>query len=231
MIKITSFLLKVTAVMFMIVDHIGKVFYPYNIYLTLLGKISFPIFAFQITQSYANTKSKQKFIYKLLFFAFISQIPFSLMASTITSNKGLNVLFTYAFCLIAITILKKNLKFGLLNLFLLILLNQKIIRFDYGIFAIILIFNFYYLNIKNAKKIELILSTISICFLKYIIYIIQDGKIYTERYLLEALFTSLAIIPICMYNKKEGIKCKYLFYIIYPLHMLLIYLIYVYKTT
>lgn len=59
----------------------------------------------------------------------------------------------------------------------------------------------------------------SIKYLPDIIKYPSVGHIYIAC----IFFTSIALIPICIYNGKQGPKTKYLFYAFYPVHLLILY--------
>jgi hypothetical protein len=215
----SSFVLKLIGIISMLCDHIGFAFYNHS-FLRIIGRIAFPIFAFQAVIGYEHTKDVKKHLIKMIIFAFISQIPFSLLYITLKQPFTLNVMFTIILGLFSIILFNKiNNRIICFIVLLLIGCLGSIIRVDYGIFGIVTIFLFYYF--KN-NKIKMFFY-FSITFLiRYLLHIIFIDPIY---YLLILLGTLTAFIPISLYNKKEGIKTKYLFYLFYPLHLLIIYLI------
>lgn len=75
-----------------------------------------------------------------------------------------------------------------------------------------------------SKKFQMSIVAILLCFSKYIFDIIKF-PILIKHYLICALFTSLSLVFILFYNKKQGPKVKYFFYIFYPLHLFILYLI------
>ena len=90
----TSFILKIIGIITMLSDHIGDAILSRFSFFNLLGRISFPIFAFQTVQSYIHTNNLKKHMIKLLIFGCISQIPFMLFLSTFTERFSLNIFFT-----------------------------------------------------------------------------------------------------------------------------------------
>ena len=204
----------------MLSDHIGDAIYGKFSFLNLIGRISFPIFAFQAVQGYIYTKDLKKHMMKLFIFACISQIPYMLFSTTFTNSFTLNIFFTLFLGLLTLFIYDKckNKILGFLFVVFASIIGQ-LIHIDYGAFGILLIFVFYFFK---DKKVLIAISTIVLCFAKYIPSIVQFPSLYLH-YLYCGLFTSLSLIFILLYNKKEGPKAKYFFYIFYPLHLLILY--------
>ncbi|MFR5765728.1 MAG: TraX family protein [Clostridia bacterium] len=104
----TSFVLKIIALITMFIDHLGYAIYGKFSYLNYIGRIAFPIFAFQISEGFVHTKNIKKYFIRLLVFAIISQLPFMLFLSTFSKNiYELNIFFTLSFGLLAIFIFDK----------------------------------------------------------------------------------------------------------------------------
>lgn len=102
----TSFCLKIIAIISMFCDHLGYALFGHFSILNLIGRIAFPIFAFQISEGYIHTKSVVKYLVRLGIFAIISQIPFSLFIHKFTNSNplSLNVFFTLFLGLLSIYI-------------------------------------------------------------------------------------------------------------------------------
>lgn len=69
-------LLKLTAMITMLIDHIGAVLFPGVMILRTIGRIAFPIFAYQISKGFRHTSDLKKYATRLLIFGLISQIPY-----------------------------------------------------------------------------------------------------------------------------------------------------------
>ena len=217
----SSFVLKIIAIISMFIDHLSYALYGRFTWLNYIGRLAFPIFAFQLTEGYSHTQNLKKYFLRLGIFAAFSQIPYSLFLHTFTDNFTLNIFFTLFAGLLSIT-LYDNLKNKYLGFFcaILIAIISELLNFDYGSFGILVIFIFY---IFKNNQINMSIAFICAVCLKYTISLVQNNFYYA--YYILALFTMLSIIPILLYNKKQGKNMKYLFYIFYPVHLIILYLI------
>ena len=76
-----SFMLKLFAASFMVIDHIGVLFFPENMMFRIIGRLSFPIFAFLIVEGFIYTRDIKKYILRVVTFGIISEIPFNMLIS------------------------------------------------------------------------------------------------------------------------------------------------------
>lgn len=234
----TSFTLKLIAIFTMFIDHFGDAYFKHVTFMNLIGRIAFPIFAFQISEGYIHTKNLKRYFLRLFLFSIISQIPFMLFGSTYTVGLTLNIFFTLFVGLLAIFVydkvchskftISKNMRIDNLfkqftGIFAFITLGilAQVCNFDYGFFGIFIIFLFY---VFKENKLAMVISFITACILKYGIQIILHG--FNIWYVFLCIFTILPIIFICLYNGKQGKKVKYLLYLFYPVHLLILYFIF-----
>lgn len=219
----SSFTLKIIACLTMIIDHLGYLVFKGKFSLfNFIGRIAFPIFAFQISEGYSNTKNLKKYILRLLIFAIISQYPFWLFHGLISSEFSLNIFFTLLLGLICIIIYDKT-KYKLLSLLICLLLAYigEITHCDYGFYGVFIILLFYiFKNNKTLMSLSFILCTI----IKYANNILKYGNF--QIYSLLCICTIIPILFINLYNKKQGKKIKYFLYIFYPVHLFIIYILY-----
>ena len=210
----SSFTLKILAAISMLIDHIGAVFYPTNLLTSpnsiwrIIGRISFPIFAFQLGIGYKNTKSKEKHILTMLIFAIVSQLPFKLAFQT----ERLNIGFTFLISLLIIyTIEKIKNKIIKMSILIPLFYTATSLETDYGIYGIALCTALYY---SQSSKI--------LTFSTLFSFILLNATISKNPL---SLFALISIIPILLYNQKQGPKLKLLFYVFYPLHIITLYMI------
>ena len=234
----TSFILKIIAMLTMTMDHMGDAYFRQVSWMNLIGRFAFPIFAFQISEGYLHTKNLKKYFLRLFLFALISQVPFMLFSFIYTEGLHLNVFCTLFIGLLVIFLYDKvlhsninftineKINFGIkqgIGILIAILLGifAQTCHFDYGFFGIAIIFLFY---IFKNNKLAMVISYITACILKYGIPIFLYG--FNIWYILLGIFTMFSIIFICLYNGKQGKKVKYLLYFFYPVHLLILYLLF-----
>ncbi len=202
-----SFKLKVLACILMFIDHLGAIIFINNDYLRIIGRLSFPIFAFMIVEGYFHSKDIKKYFIRLGLFAIVPQIPY-----TIAFGPGtLNIFFTLFIGLLAIFLEEKiaNRFLKYLAVILLVIFAQ-VIEVDYGFYGVLLIYIFKIFR-NNFKAL----------FFSFLILNLSVFNLYSFQY-----YSIFSLIFIRLYNGQLGLRnlwVKYGFYLFYPLHILAIY--------
>ena len=93
--------LKLIALAAMVVDHGGWVFDPATGLWRDVGRLAFPLFAFQVAVGFAHTSSRVRYLTRLLVIAIIAQAPFPYCI-----GPGLNPLFTLSLALAALWLIE-----------------------------------------------------------------------------------------------------------------------------
>ncbi|WP_227779358.1 MULTISPECIES: TraX family protein [Paenibacillus] len=129
------------AMITMLIDHIGAVFYPQVDELRIIGRIAFPIYAFAVYIGYKHTRNVQKYIWRLFWIAVLSQVPF--MAAF--NHLSLNVVWTLWSSLLVLLVLDK-LPNRLLGIPIVIGAGiiMEISAMDYGMYGLLLVLLFRY---------------------------------------------------------------------------------------
>ena len=233
---LTSNMLRTIAIVLMLSDHIWATAMSFGNWMTYIGRMAFPIFAFQIAEGFFHTSNFKKYALRLLGFALITEIPFNLFYSSRWFNPyHQNVLFTLLLGLLAISVIDKVRKkftaktVALSLLWLLLICVASVIGFvDYGFLGMITVVMFYLLrNFPFAWLAQLAaMVLINIVFFEGQVFPIEIfHKVFEIPFQGFAVF---ALIPIWLYGGKKGRSSKimqYGFYAFYPVHMLILYLI------
>ena len=229
--------LKIIAVLCMLCDHIGymlienSMLYGYNpeywnmaiatpegerLYilariLRMIGRLSFPIFAYMLTEGFIHTKNLRKYMGRVLILALVSEIPFDLAVFHKAFEFSYqNVCFTLYLGLCAMYFMKRWKKKFILPYLAVAAMAalSYLIRSDYSIVGVLLIAVFYALRRDRSAGL----------FVGAVISAVESFHYYCTAL--------LAFIPLRFYNGKRGSAgLKYFFYIFYPLHLLIFFAI------
>ena len=100
--------LHILAMIFMLMDHLWATFLPAQEWLTCVGRLAFPIFAFMAVEGYFYTRSFKRYALRMLAFALLSEVPFDLMYSgTWFYPVHQNVIWTLLLGLLGIHVMEK----------------------------------------------------------------------------------------------------------------------------
>ncbi len=211
----SRFQLKILAIVTMLVDHTGAILFPQFPVLRIIGRISFPIFAFLISEGLLHTSNVKKYLWRLFLFALISEVPFDLaFYGQLFHPQRQNIFFTLVLGLAAIAFLNvyRNRNWVVAGTFAAaMMLLAEFLHTDYGWFGVALVILFYCFKNNRAN-----------CVIAFILLV----AVYSLSYSLLEFFCIVSILPILLYHGQKGKwNWKYFFYAFYPVHLLLLYFI------
>ena len=245
-----SFTLHILAISFMILDHSWNVFFvnQNQIWMNLLGRLAFPIFAFMLVEGFYKTKNRSKYLKRIFIFAVISEIPFNLLVSTsVFGSPSIffpynNVLWTFGIALYMLVLFEKiknkdNLPvtvkiFGKIIISILAMFITRLIVSDYREYGIMMVLVFYFF--RSKKWWNFIAQVILLAWINIFLiwgYNVTLNCFGNEINVSSQSFAIFSLVFIWLYNGKQGIHnkiTKYMFYSFYPLHLLLIVMIYIF---
>jgi len=204
----------------MVIDHVGWIFFPHVAIFRIIGRLSFPLFAFLLAEGSLKTKDDIKYRNRLLTFAAISQIPYSYASYLAHANIfELNIFFTLAAGLFLIMFLQKKQYERTFIAFLLLSAISLVIPFDYDMYGLLIIVSSYFFITKRTiGVIGLVASTVGFYALSEL-FNMHIGTIQ--------LFALAAIPLIALYNGEKGIPMPRLAtYFFYPLHLIVLSLLF-----
>lgn len=218
-------ILKIIAIIAMVVDHVGYIFFPQHLWLRVIGRLTMPLMAFFAVEGFRHTRNIRKYLFRLLIFAVLSEIPFKL-----AFGSGSNVIITIFLGVSALylgdLITKKSgiQAFSFLS-YIMFGIIAELIGSDWSYIGIGFICLFYLAGKSKLKMSIYISSWYLFIFITIVLeaYFVNGFYNFYTNYVQLAGLLSIPLIY--MYNGKLGPRLKYLFYISYPGHLIVLYLI------
>ena len=215
----TSAALQIIALISMLIDHIGVYLVGSKaIWMRAIGRMAVPIYAMGIVEGFIHTKSRGKYLLKLLICALIADIPHVLLTKSLGLPITHNAVFGFIIGVIALLCLEKK-SFFLVFLPLLVALAE-VLKIEYGWATVLLIVAFYLCRkyLKKRKVLYAVCLFVSLVATQFALAVVAKWWVQ--------LFAIAAFIPLALYNGKKGHRLpKYIGYIFYPAHLLAIWLI------
>ena len=211
-----GFTLKLIAMITMAIDHTGAILFPEHIWLRIIGRLAFPIFAYMVAEGFYYTHNKNRYLLRMGIFACVTEPFFDLAFYGRLGFTHQNVCLTFFIAiagLYAIYMVQQKVNnivaVKLISCVIIVIfaLVAQFLRTDYGSFGVMLVYVYYMLRDNYLEKH--IFSTV--------LQIVCATGI--QRY------SALSTIPLMLYNGKRGRGLKYMFYVFYPAHLFVLYLI------
>lgn len=231
--ELTAFDLKLIAVVTMFIDHMGYTLFPGVLWLRCVGRLAFPIFAFQIAEGASRTKDFKKYLLRLAVFAVVAEVPFNLMCRrSVRYLHGQNVLWTLLIALAAIGLIRwaegKQRPAMLAAMWTVAAVGgwflSELAYTDYGGWGVVTVLVFY--ACRN-KKWGLPLEIAAMIAIHGFALGSAVMVLWGFRFPVQVLAV-LALIPIHLYRGDQGPHSpalRYAFYAFYPVHILILALI------
>lgn len=212
--------LKKIAMFFMLIDHLAYVmiekgvgmfgsWYTIDRIMRGMGRIAFPIFCFTIVEGFQKTKDAKAYLRRLFLFALISEIPFDLaFRGHLFDRSFQNVFWTLSFGL-ALLIFFENRSLEpwkrALGIFMCMFL-PSFLHTDYSVYGVLAIFVMYLFRKEP----------VNMCIAGYLVLLLQSTA---------EIWAVFGFLLILLYNGQRGTGNKFLYYIFYPAHLLLLALL------
>jgi len=141
----------------MLIDHVGKAFFPDQLEWQIIGRVAFPIYAYCIVLGYRHTTNLKKYMIRLLILALVSQYPYMLVFDT----WGLNVVGSLLISLMVIVALDRYR--GLFQALMIVGIAGILLEgfnFSYGIYGLLLVLVYRYSSKHGLVPLHLVLNVI-----------------------------------------------------------------------
>lgn len=228
--------IKILAALLMIVDHIGFFLFPDIIELRIVGRISFPLFAFMLAEGCRYTRNKTIHFTLLFGLAVLCQIVYFFFDN---GNLTMSVLVTFSLSVLMIYALQycKKCMFDftasapekVLSLLLfaatvaVVFALNEIFYIDYGFVGCLLpvtVSLFDFKDIPVPEKIKQLdnLYVKLVCLAAGLAFLPLTTELGVIEY-----YAFFALLPLLFYSGKRGkLRMKYFFYLFYPLHLVVL---------
>jgi hypothetical protein len=206
----------------MLIDHVGFAFFPDIVMLRVIGRLAFPMFAYQVATGLIHTRDTGRYFTRLFYFGLLSQIPYSLLFST----SRLNILFTFSFAVLLVYLFQKRTFLYtwilLPVIFVLLPVLDITYGFEYSLYGLSAVLGFYLLQSKYSSFIASILSTVFFTVITFVFI-----TLFYSDYLGTVQVFSLYAAAFFFFAQEDIklIKMKYFFYAFYPVHFLILWFV------
>ena len=224
---LTNNQLKIIAMVSMLCDHVGLLFFSDAEIFRIIGRIAFPIFAYMIAEGCRYTKNRAKYLGMIAAMAVAFQVVYFVAMQSLYQG----ILVTFSLAIITIYsidgILKSKklwvrlaslgaLAFVAVFVFVLPLLLQGTdFALDYGVWGILLPLIVYFMPSHKWR----IGGAFALLLVRAIYYTFVPVSLGLLQW-----FSLLSILFLVLYNGERGkTKMKYAFYIFYPAHLVILY--------
>lgn len=203
----------------------------YTIYenMRLIGRMAFPIYCFLLVEGFLHTSNVKKYGVRLLLFAFLSEIPFDLaLTGHLWDTSYSNVFFTLVIALVAMwafSYVEKLAEFLVEKQWDLLL--EKLVVIMAGVLIVAVCGGFAEFVLKTDYGLAGVLAIIAM-------YLFRKSKEvgFSAGIFILAVFSNsteivalLMLLPLMKYDGTRGKSLKYVFYVFYPVHLLILALI------
>ena len=233
---LSGFDLKLLAMLLMLCDHLWATIIHGNDWLTCVGRLAFPIFAFQIAEGWVHTGNRKEYRRRVLLWALISEIPFNLMAAGgFIYPFHQNVMFTFWLAMLLMGLIDRGAQKSRPAYILSIaaaLLGGYLLGFvlfvDYYGYGVVMVLVFYLAQkVPYRRLVQLLgIGYLNLFVMKGLVYpVVLFGQ---EWLFPQQGFALLALPLIWLYNGRPGTRNKMarrLGYAFYPAHMLILALL------
>ena len=225
-------LIKLAAMVTMLIDHTGAIFFPGVMELRVIGRIAFPLYCFGIVMGFAHTRSWPKYALRLFIGALITQPCFMLALSH--QLLELNVMFTLLLGLLSIAGMKEKRWYSQIWAPLVCLVIASLQQMDYGWRGVLLI-QLMYLAQTSRGGLAALMTAFCLYWgsssqqvrwffgLELTVLSALGGAMAMALSFLRLQGLALLSLPFMIIHTKTGIHIpRWLSYSFYPAHLLIL---------
>lgn len=237
--KLNSFQLKIFAMVLMVLDHVSTYIPNMPCWFNMVGRIVSPIFFFLIVEGFFHTRDRKRYAFRLFTWSLIMLLGSKIVMMIFKRETQIhnNIFLSLALSVVLMSVIewikknKKDKKLYILGIVGSIVIGVLSIFTEATIYGLIMTLIFYFLR-DNKLKMTITYIMVSLALT---IGLVLPAFISNTNYTLYGLFfydvqwmMVFAFPFFIIYNGERGLNTKftkYLFYIFYPLHIWIVYIV------
>ncbi len=214
-------MIKLFALLTMLVDHIGLIFFPDIRWIRYIGRLAMPLYGYCIARGFYCAKEHgtiKKYVYNLVLLTIAAEVPYCIMEQKPALDIGLTWLLAVAVLYTLESDTESPKKYIITGAILLFAAGlYHFISFDFGIYGVLTAVFMYYLMIKKEDPYSMFLALVIL----WAFYVLVMRKSFEQFF---AVFSIFFIVLLKPFDKKINIPGK-LYYWFYPVHMAILLII------
>jgi len=229
--RLNAFQLKIFAMILMVIDHVFTYIPGMPMWMHHPGRIVAPIFFYFVVEGFFYTRNRTKYATRVFMWAAVmfagSTLIQYLFPSKMVLNNNIFLSLGLGIVLLCVIDYTKNTKKYLVGIPCAILAAALGMFTEAGFIGVVMTLIFYFFR---EKKAWLIITYVLLSLLE-VPSLVMDGEIFTEMGLFgfnNQWMMVFALPFILLYNGERGLNnafTKYMFYIFYPVHLWIIYIV------
>jgi len=225
---VNAFHLKLAMCILMVLDHLYWFMpriMPYEFHIA--GRLVAPVFAFLVAQSMIHTRNRQKYIARLMIFGAVTFLGNAILAAVYGFGPTMNILLSFVIAAQMIVVIDKFIAGKKPTMIIsAVLLAAAAWLFEGAWIVTAPILIFYYL-----RKNPLLMFAVYAALMPLIVRLTEIILDFRSPMQWAMIF---AVMPLMLYDGKRGAGsnggksgalAKYFFYVFYPLHIWVIFII------
>lgn len=225
--------LKFIACISMVIDHIGYVFFPNAAIFRIIGRLAFPLFAYFIYEGCCYTKNIRHYFLRVFSLGVICFLAYLIFSKEIYGNVLLtfscSILIIWSLQVLTVSVMQNNPMLlnilAVLGNILLLIVSDRFLHLDYGIpgallpvitylCSLINVKNKYFLSKPDNHKKNSFPALAGFCLGLLWLSAVREPIQYFG-------FFSVPLL-ICYSGERQQNRFPWLFYIFYPVHLVVI---------
>ncbi|WP_027633320.1 TraX family protein [Clostridium hydrogeniformans] len=221
---IDRFTLKIIMIIFMLMDHIAQFIPGAPIWFHYIGRVVAPIFFYLLVEGFVYTRSKKEYFKRLLYAGLIMLVGNYILTQFFYSGQSIinNIFLSMACSVGFLTYYEKFKENRTLENRLKCILFIGLSMFTEASFMGILLSLIFYSYRKDKKALYIAYSCVCISMLLVSYLVTRNFQSIMDNYQWMMIGSLLFI---WLYNGKKGRDLRWLFYVFYPAHVWILFII------